>query len=78
MSHATQPFRNRDTLCHNCASFSSLDFATRPSMVQSNTIVCENKEAENADTLMVSFQLEKTRSIIWSRLIEIGSPIPWV
>lgn len=30
-------------------------------MVQSNTIVCGNKEAESADTLMVSFQLEETR-----------------
>lgn len=30
-------------------------------MVQSNAIVCGNKEAENANTLMVSFQQEKTR-----------------
>lgn len=61
MRHATQLFRNCDTLCHNCASFSSLDFVTRPRMVQSNAIVCGNQEAENANTLMVSFQQEKTR-----------------
>lgn len=46
-------------------------------MVQSNTIVCGNKEAENANTLMVSFQQRRLGGIIWSRLIEIGSLIPW-